>query len=57
MKKFRAGKLHSGGPNGKIVTDPKQAYAIEKSEEHNESEHGGHYVHKNPLAGKRRKRS
>jgi hypothetical protein len=31
MSKFRAGKLHSGSPHGAIVSDPKQAKAIQLS--------------------------
>lgn len=31
MKKFRAGKLHSGSSHGPIVTNPAQARAIEIS--------------------------
>jgi hypothetical protein len=55
-KKFKAGNLHSGGPNGPVVTNPKQMVAIMLSEKKNEAEHGGVYTHRNPLAGKRRKR-
>jgi Family of unknown function (DUF6496) len=32
MKKFHAGKLHSGSKTGPKVTNPKQAKAIEISE-------------------------
>ena len=32
MRKFKAGKLHSGSKHGPIVTDPKQAIAISLSE-------------------------
>jgi hypothetical protein len=59
MKKFKAGKLKSGG-SGDTVENPKQAIAIMLSEKRNEAEHGGHYVsggeRHNPLSGKRRKR-
>ncbi len=57
--KFKAGQLHSGSKTGKLVTNRKQAIAIEISEKKNEAEHGGNYVSggdRNPLAGKRRKR-
>ena len=33
MPKFAAGKLHSGSPNGPLVTNPAQARAIAASEE------------------------
>jgi len=32
MRKFKAGKLHSGSKKGPVVTDPKQAIAISLSE-------------------------
>lgn len=32
MRKFKAGKLHSGSPKGKLVTNRKQAIAISLSE-------------------------
>jgi len=32
MPKFQAGTLHSGGPSGPVVTNPKQAVAIMYSE-------------------------
>jgi len=32
LKKFRSGKLHSGTKTGPIVTNPKQAKAIQISE-------------------------
>ena len=32
MPKFGRGQLHSGGPGGRIVTNPKQAVAIMYSE-------------------------
>ena len=59
FSKFKKGALHSGSKTGKVVTNPKQAIAIEISEKQNEAEHGGTYVSggdKNPLAGTRRKR-
>ena len=31
--KFKAGKLHSGGPKGPVVTNPKQMVAIMLSEQ------------------------
>lgn len=45
MKKFKAGKLHSGSKSGPVVRNPAQAVAIKKSEEANEAKHGGHYRH------------
>ena len=33
MRKFAKGKLRSGSKKGRKVTDPRQAYAIMKSEE------------------------
>ena len=39
-KKFKAGQLHSGGPNGPIVTNPKQMVAIMLSEKRNEQQTG-----------------
>lgn len=32
MRKFKEGKLHSGSPEGPLVTNPKQAIAISLSE-------------------------
>lgn len=32
MRKFKAGKLHSGSKSGPVVTNPKQAIAISLSE-------------------------
>ena len=59
-KKFKKGELHSGGPKGPVVTNPKQEIAIYLSEKKNEAAHGGNYVSSgerhNPLAGKRRKK-
>jgi hypothetical protein len=34
--KFKAGKLHSGGKKGKVVTNPKQMVAIMLSEKRKE---------------------
>lgn len=36
MKKFKAGKLHSGSKKGPKVTNPKQAVAIKLSEARDE---------------------
>lgn len=55
MKKFSAGKLHSGSKHGPIVTDPKQAVAIMYSERRNERETGS-ADRSNPLKGTRRPR-
>jgi hypothetical protein len=38
MKKFAKGKLRSGSKKGRKVTDPRQAYAIMKSEERKEKQ-------------------
>ena len=57
--KFKSGELHSGGPNGPLVKNPKQMIAIMLSEKRNEAEHGGEYVssrESNPLKGTRRRR-
>src|SRR5208282_5149387 len=43
MDKFGAHTLHSGGPGGPVVTNPKQAVAIKMSEQATEAKHGGHY--------------
>lgn len=43
MSKYAHGELRSGGPNGKKVTNHKQAVAIMLSEKRKEDEHGGHY--------------
>ena len=43
MDKFGAHTLHSGGPGGPVVTNPKQAVAIKMSEQRTEAKHGGHY--------------
>ena len=51
-KKFKSGKLHSGSKKGPIVTDPKQATAIQISEARAE----GHDIPKAPKK-KRKKRS
>lgn len=39
MRKFKAGKLHSGSKHGKVVTNPKQAVAIGLSEARKKGEH------------------
>lgn len=36
LKKFRKGKLHSGSKRGPVVTNPKQAKAIQISEARSE---------------------
>jgi hypothetical protein len=41
--KFKSGKLHSGGPNGPVVTNRKQAIAIKISEQKKEKANGGVY--------------
>lgn len=43
MPKWKAGKLHSGGPKGPVVKSQKQAVAILLSEKRNEKAHGGEY--------------
>ena len=53
MKKFEAGRLHSGSPAGPVVASAKQAVAIAASERATEREHGGHY----PERGRRGKDS
>ena len=61
MKKWKAGKLHSGSKHGPIVKNRDQAVAIMMSERANEAAHGGEYVSSgerhNPLKGTRRPRS
>ena len=46
MHKWGKGKLHSGSKKGPVVTNQKQAVAIELSEERKEKAHGGTYPHK-----------
>jgi hypothetical protein len=46
LHKWKAGKLHSGGPNGPKVTSQKQAVAIMLSERRKEDAHGGKYPEK-----------
>ena len=56
--KFKQGKLHSGGPGGPRVTNPKQATAIMLSERRKEDANGGVYPEAHPfmkLRAKRRK--
>lgn len=43
MHKFARGLLHSGGPNGPVVNNRRQAIAIAASERDKEKKHGGHY--------------
>lgn len=50
MPKFKAGHLHSGSPNGPVVTNPAQARAIAASEEkaakEGKTEYQDHPLHK-----------
>lgn len=46
MKKFEKGKLHSGSKKGPVVTNPKQAKAIQLSELRDE----GHDIPKKPAS-------
>lgn len=61
MKKWKAGKLHSGSKHGPVVKSREQAVAIMMSEKRNEAAHSGEYVsgseRHNPLKGTRRPRS
>jgi hypothetical protein len=50
--KFKAGKLHSGSKHGPLVTNPKQAKAIQLSEARDE----GYDIPEPPKRGKRPKR-
>ena len=50
LKKFRKGRLHSGSKKGPVVTNPKQATAIQISEARDE----GYDIPKKP--GKRGKK-
>lgn len=50
MKKFKAGKLHSGSKHGPKVTNPKQVKAIQISEARDE----GHDI---PKPGARKARN
>jgi hypothetical protein len=43
MHKWKAGKLHSGGPGGPVVHDQPQAVAIMLSEKRKEQANGGAY--------------
>ena len=53
MKKFRKGRLHSGSKKGPVVTNPKQATAIQISEARDE----GYDIPKKPRKrGKKRGR-
>jgi Family of unknown function (DUF6496) len=49
--KFGAGKLHSGGPNGPVVHNRKQAIAIKMSEQRKEDANGGVYPEKHAAGG------
>lgn len=56
FKKGKAGKLHSGGPNGPIVKHGSaQEKAIFLSEKRNEEAHGGVYTHARPKRPRRKK--
>lgn len=57
MKKFKAGKLHSGSKKGKKVKNRKQAIAIMLSEKRKEQKHGGKYPHKRRSRKGRRRGS
>ena len=46
MTKWKAGRLHSGGPSGPAVTNLKQAVAIMLSEKRKEKANGGVYPEK-----------
>ena len=46
MGKFESGQLHSGGPKGPQVKNPKQAIAIMLSEKRKEKANGGKYPEK-----------
>jgi hypothetical protein len=50
MPKFKAGQLHSGSPNGPLVTNPAQAIAIAASEadaaKHGKTEYQDHPLNK-----------
>lgn len=49
MAEYKAGKLHSGSPTGKVVTNPRQAVAIALSEQRQMSHphrNLGAYLHK-----------
>ena len=50
MRKWKAGKLHSGSKTGKKVTSRKQAIAIMLSEKRAEAKHGGKYPEKKRRA-------
>lgn len=51
MKKWKKGKLHSGGPSGPVVKSQKQAVAIMMSEKRTEAKHGGKYPEKKRKGG------
>ena len=50
--KFKAGRLHSGGPGGPAVTNLKQAVAIMLSEKRKEKANGGVYPEKKASPAK-----
>lgn len=52
MPKFKAHKLHSGGPSGPVVTNPKQAVAIMLSEKKKAAEGKQEYQEPNDGAKK-----
>lgn len=52
MKKYRAGRLHSGSKHGPVVTNPHQALAIQISEARAE----GHDIPEAPKRGKKPRR-
>ena len=54
MHKFKRGELHSGGPNGPVVTDPAQAKAILMSEHREEQAHDGRYPEREDAVDERR---
>jgi len=51
MKKFHAGKLHSGSKHGPKVTNPKQAKAIQISEARDE----GHDIPKRGTSARNKR--
>lgn len=50
FSKFKAGKLHSGGPSGPVVRNHKQAVAIMLSEKQKAAEGKTEYQSTNPFA-------
>lgn len=51
MKKFKSGKLHSGSKHGPVVTNPKQAKAIQISEARAE----GHDIPRRGIAARNKR--